>query len=155
MGVRLAATLLVVVVAAASCGSDDRSAGAEPATVPSSDADGGPAGPAVVLDATGCSSTIPSHADLGGVGIEIHNRTETAMAVVMGSYAEGYERDDLVAYGSDISTRPDFLENAEIFEVGPYETRHVVFDEGSGRYFAVCMDTNSSMIVLDDLVIDN
>jgi hypothetical protein len=59
----------------------------------------------------------------------------------------------LVASRRDISTRPAFLENAEIYEVAPDDTRQVVFDRGPGHYFTVCMDTTSTMIVLDDLVI--
>lgn len=75
------------------------------------------------------------------------------MALVMGTYDDGFGHDDLVAYRRDISTRPDFLEALEIYEVGPRSTRRVLFDHGPGRYFTACLDTTTTMIVLDDLTI--
>ena len=76
------------------------------------------------------------------------------MAVVMGTYADGYDHADLVAYGYDVTVRPDFALELEIYEVGPETTRDVTFDHGPGRYFAVCMDSPDSMLVLDDVVVD-
>jgi len=142
--------VLAVVMTAASCGSDDGSTVLVDETPPVA---GGAPAAAVVLDRTGCSSTIPSRSDTGMVGIEIENRTDTQMAVVMGTYADGFERNDLVLYGRDVSTRPDFLEDPEIYEVAPDTARQVTFERGPGRYFAICMDTTSTMIVLDDLLI--
>lgn len=112
-----------------------------------------PASAVVVLDGTGCSSTIPSHSGTGDLDIEIQNRTDGTMALVMGTYNDGFGHDDLVAYGRDISTRPDFIEALEIYEVWPQATRQVSFDHGPGRYFTTCLDTTTTMIVLDDLTI--
>jgi hypothetical protein len=105
----------------------------------------------VVIDGTQCTSTLPASTPGGAIPIEITNRTTTRTALVMGTYNEGYRRDDLVAYGRDISTRPPFIEALEIYEVPSQTTRQVSFDHGPGRYFTACMDTNSTMTVLDDL----
>ncbi len=147
---RLASTVLVLAITAASCGSADGSTGPVESSRPL-DASA-PAG-AIVLNGTGCSSTIPSRSASGNVGFEIQNQTTTKMAVIMGSYAEGYERGDLVSYGRDVSTRPDFLVNPEIYEVAPDSNRQITVEREPGRYFTICMDTPSTMIVLDDLVI--
>ena len=110
----------------------------------------------VALDATGCSSTIPTHSGTGQLGIEIQNKTDNAMAVIMGTYDEGRDRNDLVAYGRDISTRPDSIIAAlEIYEVASQATSQVSFDHGPGHYFTACMDTTSTMIVLNDLIVGN
>jgi hypothetical protein len=75
------------------------------------------------------------------------------MALVMGTYNDGLGHDDLVSYGRDISMRPDFIDALEIYEVGSNSTRDISFDHGPGRYFTVCMDSTSTMIVLDDLLV--
>ncbi|MGI9647188.1 MAG: hypothetical protein ACR2OI_01580 [Acidimicrobiia bacterium] len=71
----------------------------------------------------------------------------------MGTYNEGFGRDDLVSYGRDISTRPGFIDALEIYEVGSNSTLQVSFDHGPGRFFTVCMDSTSTMIVLSDLTV--
>jgi hypothetical protein len=90
---------------------------------------------------------------MGPLAIEVTNDTDRRAAVVMGTYADGFTRDDLVAYGSDVSTRPDFIDALEIFEVGPGSTDQLVFDYGPGTYFRVCMPEANTMVVLDDLTI--
>ena len=77
------------------------------------------------------------------------------MAVVMGTYNEGFGHADLVAYGRDISTRPDFIDALEIYEVGPQTTRVVSFEHGPGLYFTTCLDSTSTMIVLHDVTVRN
>lgn len=109
----------------------------------------------VVLDGSGCTaSAIPERWSDRPLPIEIINGTTTRMALVMGIYQEGFDREDLVSYGRDISTRPSFIEALNIYEVGPGTTRDVSFDRGPGRYFMVCMDSTSTMVVLADLVVD-
>lgn len=72
----------------------------------------------------------------------------------MGTYTEGHERDDLVAYGSDVSTRPTFINALEIFQAQP-GTSTLMFDHGPGMFFMVCMPDTNTMVVLEDLVIDD
>ena len=85
--------------------------------------------------------------------IEVSNNTETGAAVVMGTYRDGFGHDDLVASGSDVSTRPDFIDAVEIFEAAPESTSSLLFDHGPGTYFMVCMPDNNTMVVLDDVTI--
>ena len=73
----------------------------------------------------------------------------------MGTYNDGFGRDDLLAYGSDISTRPPFINALEIFESAPESTSNVLFDHGPGTYFMVCMPATDTMVVLNDLTIDS
>lgn len=107
----------------------------------------------VALDGTGCTSSIPTSWLGGALALEISNQTAQRMALVMGTYRDGFGRDDLVAYGRDISTRPEFIDALEIYEVPPESTHQVSFDHGRGRYFTVCMDSTSTMVVLNDLVV--
>jgi hypothetical protein len=107
----------------------------------------------VVLDETGCTSSIPETWPSGVLEIEISNRITGRMALVIGTYAAGFDHQDLVEYGTDVSTRPPFINALEIFEVGPASTRQVSFDHGPGRYFAACMPSSVAMTVLDDLVV--
>ncbi len=100
-----------------------------------------------------CHSTIPATSEADRIHLEIHNHTPGRTAVVIGVYADGYGHDDLEAYGRDISDRPDFIEALEIFEVGSGETAAAEFEHEPGRYFVVCMDTTSTAIVLDDLIV--
>ena len=71
----------------------------------------------------------------------------------MGTHNDGFGHADLVSYGRDISTRPDFIDALEIYAIGPESTDHVSFDHGPGYYFIVCMDSTSTMIVLNDLIV--
>jgi len=66
----------------------------------------------------------------------------------------GFTRDDLVAYGKDVTTRPPFIDALEIFQVARGETREIAFDHGPGTYFVACMPDTNSMIVLDDMVVE-
>ncbi len=109
--------------------------------------------PIIAFEDESCSSSDPSHWDVENLAILVANSTGNRAAVVMGTYADGSTRDDLVTYGSDISTRPDFISALEIFEVGPESTGTLLFDYGPGTYFMVCMPDTNTMIVLDDLVI--
>ncbi len=108
-----------------------------------------------------CASTIGDGSKWGHplrssspVNLEIRNQTSTASAVVLGSYSEGSDRSDLIEYGRDISTRPPFIEDAQVFQVGAGQTATVEFHGDPGHYAAVCMDTTSTMVVLDDLVVE-
>ncbi len=107
----------------------------------------------VTLEGTECRSSIPKSWPNRALPIEISNETTMGMALVMGTYDNGFGRDDLVSYGRDISIRPDFINSLEIYEVRAETTRQVSFDHGSGRYFTVCLDSTSTMIVLDDLIV--
>ena len=72
----------------------------------------------------------------------------------MGTYADGFGHDDLVAYGTDTDPRPDFMEALEIFQVAPESTSSLLFDHGPGVYFMVCMPDNNTMVVLNDVIIE-
>jgi hypothetical protein len=103
------------------------------------------------LDGTDCTSSIPE--TWSGGALEIENKNTVTMAFVMGIYGDGFGHDDLVAYGRDISTRPDFINALEIYDVGPQTTLAVSFDHGPGQYFATCLDSANTMIVLDDVTV--
>ena len=107
----------------------------------------------IALDGNECTASIPEI--WSGGALEIENKNTITMAVVMGTYNEGFGHADLVAYGRDISTRPDFIDALEIYEVGPQTTRVVSFEHGSGQYFTTCLDSTSTMIVLDDVTVRN
>ena len=107
----------------------------------------------ISFDDETCSSSDPSNWAVGTLDIHVANNTSNLVAVVMGTYADGFEHEDLVAYGSDISTRPDFINALEIFEVAPETTSNLLFDHGPGRYFMVCMPETNTMVVLDDLTV--
>ncbi|MGI9608586.1 MAG: signal peptidase I [Acidimicrobiales bacterium] len=107
----------------------------------------------VILDGSGCTSSIPRTWPTGALPIEIVNDTPTSMALIIGTYADGFGRDDLVAYGRDVSVRPQFIDALEIHQLGPESAADVLFDHGAGNFFTVCMDTTDTMIVLDDLVV--
>jgi hypothetical protein len=107
----------------------------------------------VTFDGTECISAIPNPQSTDSVELEITNEATTRIAVIIGTYNDGFARDDLVAYGRDLSSRPAFISALEIYEVGPETTRRVSFDHGPGCYFTVCMDTPSTGFVLDDLVV--
>lgn len=108
----------------------------------------------VIIEDSACSSTPLEWTSPGPVEIDVENRTGRTAAVVIGRYAEGFERADLVAYGRDITTRPDFLEAIEIFQVQPDALATLgPLDLEPGAYGAVCMDTDSTMVVLPDLVV--
>ena len=72
----------------------------------------------------------------------------------MGTYNDGFGHEDLVAYGSDISTRPPFIDALEILEVSSQNTRNLLFDHGPGLYFMICMPDTSTMILLDDVTVE-
>jgi len=108
--------------------------------------------PSVTFQDGDCSSSDPSGWRSGPLNIEVANGTDSAAAVVMGTYADGYERGDLVAYGGDVSARPGFIDALEIFQVAPGSST-VVFDHGSGIFFMVCMPDPNTMVVLDDVVV--
>jgi len=109
--------------------------------------------PTVSFEGEGCSSSDPGKWPSGPLDIEVSNNTESGAAVVMGTYRDGSGHDDLVAYGSDVSTRPDFIDAVEIFEAAPESTSSLLFDHGPGTYFMVCMPDNNTMVVLDDVTI--
>ena len=73
--------------------------------------------------------------------------------MVLGTYLDGYSHGDLTAYGRDVSTRPDFIEALEIFQIGPGSEEILSFDPGQGTFFMVCMPDPNTMVVLDDLVL--
>lgn len=110
--------------------------------------------PIISFDEGTCTSSDPSVWPSGALDIAISNTTSARTAVVMGTYSDGFGHEDLVAYGSDISTRPDFINALEIFEVAPESTRNLLFDHGPGRYFMVCLPDNNTMVVLDDVTIE-
>lgn len=107
--------------------------------------------PSVTFEDGECRSSDPSRWPSGPLNIEVANSTDSVAAIIMGTYADGYGHDDLVAYGSDVSTRPGFIDALEIFQVAP-GTSTVVFDHGSGIFFMVCMPDPNTMRVLDDVV---
>ena len=109
--------------------------------------------PSITFEGEGCSSSDPSRWPPGPPEIDVANNMGHPTGVVMGTYDEGYGRDDLVAYGSDVSTRPDFIDALEIFEAAPGSST-LVFDHGAGAYFMVCMPDTNTMVVLEDLVLE-
>lgn len=114
-----------------------------------------PSGDMIATTADACSSTLRADQPRGPVEFSIRNDDVGRSAIVMGTYQEGFGRDDLVAYGRDVTTRPPFITALEIFEVAAGETAEIVFDHGPGTYFVACMPDPNSMIVLDDLVVGN
>lgn len=110
--------------------------------------------PSVSFVGDNCSSSDPGKWPTGPLDIEVSNSTETSAAVVMGTYQDGFGHDDLVAYGSDVSSRPDFIDALEIFETAPESTSSLFFDHGPGTYFMACMPDNNTMVVLDDVTIE-
>jgi len=109
--------------------------------------------PTISFDGDSCSSSDPSDWDLKALEIQVANNADRRGAVIMGTYVDGSTREDLVAYGSDVSTRPDFINALEIFEVDPESTDTLLFDHGPGVYFMVCMPGPDTMVVLSDLTI--
>ena len=109
--------------------------------------------PTISFDDDTCSSSDPRNWPVEPLEIQVANNTGNRAAVVMGTYADGSTYDDLVAYGSDISTRPDFINSLEILEVDPESADSLLFDYGPGTYFMVCMPDTNTMVVLDDLTI--
>ncbi len=108
----------------------------------------------ISFDAEGCSSADSGESPSGSIEIVAANTTSRRVAVVMGTYNDGYDREDLVAYGPDISTRPDFITALEIFEISSQATRTLNFDHGPGTYFVTCLPNTNTMVVLDDLRVD-
>lgn len=111
--------------------------------------------PSVSFDGESCSSSNPADWPAGAPEILVVNDSTTRGAIVMGTYVDGSNRGDLVAYGSDVSTRPTFIDALEILEAAPESTATVVFDHGPGTYFMVCMPTTDTMVVLDDFTISD
>ncbi len=153
MSSRLAATLLALSLMASSCGAAESmppmtTTAAPPTTSTITDT------PAHIgIDGDDCTSSVPGTWPNGPIQIEISNQTASTTAVVMGTYNDGFGHADLVSYGRDISTRPGFINALEIYEIGSESTDHVSFDHGPGHYFIVCMDSTSTMIVLNDLIV--
>lgn len=110
--------------------------------------------PSVSFDDESCSSSNPNDWPAGAPDILLTNNTVTRGALILGTYNEGFGREDLLAYGSDISTRPPFISALEIFEAAPESTRSVLFDHGPGTFFMVCMPAADTMVVLDDLTLN-
>lgn len=108
----------------------------------------------VSFDADGCSSTDSGESPSGSVEIVAANTTSGRVAVVMGTYDDGYDREDLVAYGPDISIRPEFITALGVFEISSQATRTFDFDHGPGTYFVACLPDQNTMVVLDDLRVD-
>jgi hypothetical protein len=111
--------------------------------------------PNVSFDDQGCASSDIANWPDGALDIEVSNSTPSLSAVIMGTYEDGFGHDDLVAYGSDISTRPEFIDALEIFQVAAGATTSLVFDYGPGTFFLVCMPDSDTMVVLDDVTIEN
>ena len=166
LAVRRMIMILALVLVGAACGGDDATSEATTTTSAASTTTTAPANPTttttttvpegvalIALDGNECTSSIPEI--WSGGALEIENKNTITMAVVMGTYNEGFGHADLVAYGRDISTRPDFIDALEIYEVGPQTTRVVSFEHGSGQYFTTCLDSTSTMIVLDDVTVRN
>jgi len=109
--------------------------------------------PRVSFDDQGCASSDTANWPDGALDIEVSNSTTLLGAVIMGTYDEGYGHEDLVAYGNDVSTRPDFMNSLEIFQVPPGSST-LVFDHGPGTFFMACMPDTNTMIVLDDVTIE-
>ncbi len=117
--------------------------------------DTAPVDPVVMFEGEQCSSSAPADWPDGPLEIELSNGLPTRAAVIMGTYDEGFGEEDLEVYGSDISTRPPFINALEIFEIGPDTTDQFEFDHGPGLYFVVCMAATDTMTVLGDLTIGN
>ena len=149
----LPAALLALSLLASSCGASESTppTTTDPATPTPSTATDTQAH--IGIDRDDCTSSIPGSWPNGPIQIEISNQTASTTAVVMGTYNDGFGHADLVSYGSDISTRPGFMNALEIYEIGSESTDFVSFDHGPGRYFIVCMDSTSTMIVLNDLIV--
>ena len=111
--------------------------------------------PTVSTDDQGCASSNTDDWPSGVLAIEVSNNAASGSAIVIGTYDNGFEREDLVAYGSDISTRPPFITALEVFEVAPETIDTLIFDHGPGTYFMVCLTDTNTMVVLDDLTVDN
>jgi hypothetical protein len=108
-------------------------------------------GAAIVFDGRSCSGA--GLAGWRGNPLDVINNSTTGVAVVFGTYAAGHSRADLLAYGSDVSTRPDFIDALEIFEVDPSTAAELAYEFTPGTYFLVCMPNTNTMVVLDDVVI--
>lgn len=110
--------------------------------------------PEVLFDQDGCSSSeVSGWPTSSPIDIAVINESDAPTAVVMGTYRDGYSHSDLAAYGRDVSTRPDFIEALEIFQIGPRSEETLSFDPGQGTFFMVCMPDQNTMVVLDDLVL--
>jgi hypothetical protein len=105
----------------------------------------------ISFNAEGCSSADSRESRSDSIEIVAANTTVRLVAVVVGTYDDGYDREDLVSYGPDISVRPDFITALEIFEISPASTRTLTFDHGPGTYFVTCLPNTNTMVVLDDL----
>ncbi len=153
MNHRFAASLIALGLLASSCGVPESTppTTTDPATPTPSTATDTPAH--IGIDREVCTSSVPGTWPNGPIQIEISNQTASTAAVVMGTYNDGFGHADLVSYGRDISTRPGFIVALEIYEIGSESTDHVSFDHGPGHYFIVCMDSTSTMIVLNDLIV--
>ncbi len=153
MNHRFAASLIALSLLASSCGVPESTppTTTDPATPTPSTITDTPAH--IGIDGDDCTSSVPGTWPNGPIQIEISNQTASTTAVVMGTYNDGFGHADLVSYGSDISTRPGFIVALEIYEIGSESTDHVSFDRGPGHYFIVCMDSSSTMIVLNDLIV--
>jgi len=111
--------------------------------------------PSVSFDDQNCSSSdVGGWPSSGPIEIEVSNNSNVGTAVVMGTYADGFGHADLVAYGPDVSTRPSFIEALEIHEVSAGATSLLTFDHGPGTYFMVCMPGHNTMVVLEDVTIE-
>lgn len=116
-------------------------------------ADTAPVDPVVTFENGECSSSAPADWPDGALEIELSNSLPTLAAAIMGTYDEGFGLEDLEAYGSDISTRPPFINALEIFEIDPDTNDQFEFDHGPGLYFVVCMPAADTMTVLGELTI--
>jgi hypothetical protein len=111
--------------------------------------------PSVAFNEQGCSSSsVERWPSISPVEIEVSNNTQSVVAVVMGTYKDGFGTADLIAYGSDVSIRPDFINALEIHQAAPGITNTLLFDHGPGTFFMVCMPDTSTMVVLKDVTVD-
>lgn len=110
--------------------------------------------PSVAIQDESCLSSDPSNWPAGAPDIVLTNDSMSRGALIMGTYNDGFGREDLIAYGTDISTRPPFINALEIFEAAPGSSATVLFDHGPGTYFMACMPETDTMVVLDDVTVD-
>lgn len=110
----------------------------------------------IVFDGTECVSSIPDGLPGGGLTAEISNESENLMTFVIGTYQDGYGREDLVAFIEElevIAEPPPFIEILEFHELGSGSDGNYVFSLGDGLFFMLCLQQPSTALVLDDVVV--
>ena len=110
----------------------------------------------VTFDGVECvsSSTEPWSGDQPIV--EVVNESDGLMALIFGTYDDGYSHSDFDQYAESWvggEDRPDFVEAVEILEVEGSSERNLTFIHGRGRYAVACMAQPETLIALDDVVV--